>query len=318
MKAIQYTEFGPASVLRLVDLDIPKPAEGELLIKVTAAGVNPVDTKIRKGLLTSRVPAIFPVIPGWDFSGEVVECGFGARRFQVGDKVMGYARRPVIQHGTYAEYITLPECYVTTAPGNILLKHAAAIPLAALTAYQSMYTFGRLQKGESVVILGASGGVGSFAVQMAAATGATVIAVASEKNHEYLKQLGAQFTLDYHSASLTNNLKKIIGNGADLAFDCVGDDTFVQAFGMVSDNGRVVSILINQPDKYLRPNAQTEYHYCFVEPHSANLEHIASMVTDGSIKINIDSEYPLSEAIAAHEKVERLHTRGKIILEAQY
>lgn len=314
MKAIQFNSFGSSSVLDLVDIDTPKPQEGEVLIKVTAAGVNPVDVKIRKGLLVNRVPTIFPAIPGWDFSGKVVEQGHGAKRFDVGDKVYGYIRRPEIQHGTYAEYIAVPECYLSAAPKSIELKNAAAVPLAALTAYQSLFKVGHLSSQETIVIYGASGGVGSFAIQMAAYKGATTIAIASKKNHSYLKSLGASYTLDYSNGSPVNQIISLFKDGVDFVFDCVGGDAFIDAFKIVKTPGRVVSLLVNQPDANLRPNSNTEYHYWFVEPNTKDLDQISLLIDKKALTVHIEEEFKLNDASIAHDKIDNNHTKGKIII----
>lgn len=314
MKAIQYTSFGASDVLKLVELPIPTPQEGEVLVKIAAASINPVDVKIRKGLLTSRVPAQFPVTPGWDLSGTIVERGHGSRRFEIGDRVMGYIRRPTIQHGTYAEYITVPECYLAKAPTSIPLTHAAAVPLASLTSYQALNTIGHLKEGESVVIYGASGGVGSFAVRLAAIKKATIVAIASEKNHQYLKDLGAHYTIDYTKDNVEKELRSYLPEGVDLAYDCVGTNAFSTCFDLVKPTGRVVSLLVNQPEKQQLPNPSIEYHYWFVEPNSKDLSTIKSYIDDGLIPVTIDSEFPLHEAAKAQDKAEAGHTRGKIIV----
>ncbi len=314
MRAIQYTEFGSSSVLRLVERDIPKPREGEVLIKVTAAGVNPVDVKIRNGLLVNRVPCVFPIVPGWDFSGKIVEHGFGARRFDIGEKVIGYCRRPTIQHGTYAEYITVPEVYISKAPKNIPLKDAAALPLAGLTAHQAIFTHGGLKKNEAIVIWGASGGVGSFAVQLAAQKDAKVIAIASKRNHEYLKKLGAKHTIDYITQNVAEEVRKLFPEGVDLAFDTVGGDVFKQCFDIVKSTGRVVSILENLPQPSLLPKPEIDYRYCFVEPNSSTLNNLRKMVEEGELTVYVEAEYPLEKAALAHEKISEGHTKGKIII----
>jgi NADPH:quinone reductase and related Zn-dependent oxidoreductases len=314
MRAIQYDDFGPSSVLKLVELKTPKPGEGEVLVKVKAAGVNPVDVKIREGLLVSRVPCIFPIIPGWDFSGEIVDHGFAAHRFDIGEKVIGYCRRPTIQHGTYADYITLPEAYITKAPKNIPLRNAAALPLAGLTAYQSLFTHGRLKKNETVVIWGASGGVGSFAVQLAAKKEAKVIAIASKKNTEYTKKLGASYAIDYTSQNVEEEIRKLSPEGVDLVFDTIGGETFKRCFNIVKRSGRIVSILENIKEASQLPKPEIEYHYCFVEPNSSNLNVLREMVDNGDLKIHVEMEYPLEEAAKAQEMVEKGHTKGKIII----
>ena len=157
MKAVLFHEFGEIDQLQLVELPKPTLGEAEVLVQVKAAGVNPVDWKILQGRLKERVPHQFPVIPGWEMAGVVVECGHGARRFQPGDEVFSYCRRPVVQFGSYTEFMTLPESYVTHKPNNLSFTEAASVPLAALTAYQSIFSAANLQADETLLVLGASG-----------------------------------------------------------------------------------------------------------------------------------------------------------------
>jgi len=314
MRAIQYTEFGPSTVLKQVEIPIPKPAEGEVLVKIAAAGVNPVDVKIREGLLVKRVPCVFPIVPGWDFAGIIVDHGFGAHRFEIGEKVFGYCRRPTIQNGTYAEYIALPEAYITKAPQSIPLKKAAALPLAGLTAYQSLFVHGGIKNNEVIVIWGASGGVGSFAVQLAASKGATVIAISSKKNLEYTKKLGAKYAIDYETHGVEALLRELSPKGIDVVFDTLGGDIFKRSFDIVKTTGRVVSIIENIPEPSLLPKPEIEYRYCFVEPNSSQLGLLQKMVDDGDLKIHIEDEYLLEDAAKAQNRIAEGHTRGKIII----
>jgi NADPH:quinone reductase-like Zn-dependent oxidoreductase len=260
------------------------------------------------------MPCVFPIIPGWDFSGEIVDHGFGARRFDIGEKVIGYCRRPTIQHGTYTDYIVLPEAYIAKAPRNIPLKNAAALPLAGLTAFQSLFAHGRLKRNEVIVIWGASGGVGSFAIQLAAKKGAKVIAIASKRNVEYTKRLGATFAIDYTTQNVEEEVRKLSPEGADLIFDTIGGETFKRCFDIVKRTGRVISILENIKEAAMLPKPEVEYHYCFVEPNSSHLNSLREMVENGELKIFIEAEYPLEEAAKAQERIEKGHTRGKIII----
>jgi NADPH:quinone reductase-like Zn-dependent oxidoreductase len=318
MKAVIINEFGDVNQLQLVDLPKPSVGEGEVLIRIKAAGVNPVDWKIRKGLLATRgLPHQFPLILGWDGAGIIEETGFSARRFKVGDAVYAYCRRPVIQKGTYAEYIALPESYVADKPKNISFEEAAAVPLAALTAYQSVYATANIQKGENILILGASGGVGSFAVQFAKLVGAKVFALASEKNHAYLKDLGADETIDYKIGDFCTALKKIAPEGMDVVFDCFGGESLQHAHHCLKNGGKLVSICSPTGNADLLAQKNAQFYYVFVEPNVPQLQHIQSLIESTQLKIHVSEIYPLEEVATVHTKSEFLHTTGKIVLKIE-
>ena len=313
MKAIVISEFGNRSRLRFAEVPKPQPGEGEVLVRIKAAGVNPVDWKIREGLLDGFLPHQFPLIPGWDMAGVVEAVGHSARRFAKGDEVYGYCRRPVVQHGTYAEFIAVPESYLTLRPRNLSFEEAAAIPLAALTAYQSLFDAAGLKRGQSVLVVGASGGVGSFAVQLAAAAGACVFAVASRANHAYLRRLGAAKAFDYQQTGFGAAFRKAMPDGADVVFDCVGDDTFKMAQECVRKGGQLVSILEEMSEEDARQKG-IGVHYVFVEPNVRELDHIRKLVEAGKVKVFLAGVHPLAQAAKAHEQMETGHTRGKIVL----
>ncbi len=241
MKACIIESFGGRDQLKIADLPAPEPGEGEVLIRIHAAGVNPVDWKIREGWLKELFPHHFPVILGWDMAGIVEKTGYSARRFKPGDEVYAYARRPEIQKGTYAEFIALPESYIARKPSGLSMTEAGSIPLASLTAYQALVEAGHLQKGQSVFILGASGGVGSSAVQLAADAGARVIGLTSERNHEYVRSLGAEAVIEYQRGDFIQSLGELLPYGADLVFDCQGGDTLTRGQLCARPGGRLVS-----------------------------------------------------------------------------
>jgi NADPH:quinone reductase-like Zn-dependent oxidoreductase len=310
MKAANYEEFGGSDKVKIGTLKIPELKEGELQIRIKAAGVNPVDAVISKGHYKEMMPHGFPVIPGWDFCGVVEERGHAARRFQVGDEVYAYARRPEVKWGTFAEYIVIPDSYVAEKPKNMSSEEAAGIPLAGLTAYQSLYGAGKLQENQSVLILGASGGVGSFAIQLAKAKGAKIIGVASEKNHAYMKELGADHTIDYSSANVGEATKKIFPDGVDLIFDCTSGETLQQSLQALKSSGKLVSIL--SQGEGLKPDI--DFQFVFVEPNSRQLDHLAELADAGKLKVRVDKTYSLSETAEALKQIESLHTTGKIIV----
>ncbi|ALG69408.2 NADP-dependent oxidoreductase [Beggiatoa leptomitoformis] len=312
MHAVIIQNFGGREQLKYVEL--PKPAinEGEVLIQIKAAGVNPVDWKIREGWLREFIPHHFPLILGWEMAGVVAELGYSARRFKVGDEVYAYCRRPCVKQGTYAEYISLPESYLSYRPKNLTFEESAGVPLAALTAYQAIYSTAHLQEGQRLLVIGASGGVGSFAVQYGKLIGAQVIGVASGRHRHYLKQLGIEQVLDYtETPNFATRLHECLPDGVDVVFDCVGGGALYAGQTCVKKGGVLVSIVEQLPEEQKYP---FDFHYVFVEPNVMQLEHICQLFEQEQLQIHIDAVYPLADVAKAHEVSELLHTRGKIVL----
>lgn len=310
MRVAKYNEFNGPKGVEVGKLDVPELKEGEILVRIKAAGVNPVDAVITKGYYKDMMPHSFPVIPGWDFAGVIEERGHAARRFEVGDEVFAYARRPEVKWGTFAEYIVIPDSYVAKRPANISMEAASAIPLAGLTAYQSLYQYGKLSEGQKLLILGASGGVGSFAIQLAKAKGAEVIGVASSKNHDYMKSLGADHTIDYNDGDVGEAVKEIYSEGVDLIFDCTSGETLQQSLKCLKDSGKLVSILNQGED--LDP--KIDHQFVFVEPNALQLDHLRQLVEDEKIKVQVNSVFSLEEVVEALEQIETSHTTGKIVI----
>ena len=313
MRACIIEQFGGRDQMKAASLPEPEPGEGEVLIRIHAAGINPVDWKIREGMLKEMFPHRFPLILGWEMAGVVEATGHSARRFKAGDEVYAYARRPEIHKGTYAEYIVLPESYLARKPAGLSMTEAGSIPLTALTAFQALFEAGRLRKGQSVFILGASGGVGSSAVQLAAGAGARVIGLASEANHDYVKSLGAEAMIDYQRGDFIQSLGELLPQGADLVFDCRGGDTLVRGQLCVRPGGRLVSITEHVDEESLKQR-DVRFGYVFVEPNAPQLDHIRELVEKGRFKPNVSHTFSLVEAVNAHEQMETGHTRGKIVL----
>lgn len=289
---------------------LPQLNEGDVLVRIEAAGVNPVDAAISRGYLKEKIPHELPVIPGWDLAGTVAERGFGARRFETGDEVYAYARRPLVRWGTFAEYTVLPESYLSLRPKNISVEEAGAIPLAGLTAYQSLYYAGNLQENQKVLILGASGGVGSMAIQLAKAKNAYVIGVASEKNHDYMNGLGADETIDYTDNDVGEAVKAVQPDGVDLIFDCADGETLDQSITTLKSEGKLVSIL-NTGEEL---DQSINFEYVFVEPNSHQLDHLRELTESGKLAVKISESYPLEETDLALNQIETLHTTGKIVI----
>jgi NADPH:quinone reductase-like Zn-dependent oxidoreductase len=311
MKAIRVHKFGGPEVLQLDDIPEPSAGAGQVVVQVKAAGVNPVDAKIRGGYMAQALPFHFPVILGWDAAGVVEEVGPAVTWFKPGDQVYGYIRRHHLEFGTYAELATAPEGFFAHMPSELSFVEAAALPLAALTAHQSFEALG-LRGGESLFIGGGAGGVGHVAVQLATARGARVVATASERNHDFLRELGAE-PLDYAADDLPARVRELLGDsGTDAAFDLFGGDAREQAFASLRPGGRLVSIARPPPEPR---DGHHEVHYIFVRPSGYDLgEHITPLVQEGRLRPHVEETFPLERAAEAHARIEAGHVRGKLVL----
>ena len=315
MKAAVVDQFGSAEEIRIREMPKPSPGEGEVLVRISAAGINPVDWKIRSGILAGRgIPHELPVILGWDMAGTVEGLGFGARRFSPGDEVYGFCRRPVISRGCYAEYISIPENYITRRPATVDLDTASAMPLASLTAWQSVYSAAEIKEGETALIIGATGGVGSYAVQFCSMAGVKTVAVASGRNRKYAEDLGAYAFIDYTQEDLADAVNRICPGGADFVFDCRGGDALQKAYACTKKSGRLVSI-VQPPDRACLDERGAEALYVFVEPNVRQLDHISLLADSGQLKTTISRVFTLEETPEAHEILEAGHTLGKMIIQ---
>lgn len=306
MKAVRIHEYGGPEVLRYEDAPRPEAGPGEVLIRVHAASVNPVDWKVRAGYAKDRLKYKMPFIPGWDVSGVVEAVGSGVSRLKVGDEV--YSRPDISRDGTYAEYVVVKESEVALKPKSIDHVHAAAIPLAALTAWQALFDGAKLSAGQTVLIHGAAGGVGTFAVQFAKMKGARVIATASKKNHEFLRSLGADELIDYNTTKFEDVVRDV-----DVVLDTITGETADRSYQVIKKGGIYVSILAPpSPEKAAAHGVRT--HHTFVQANAEQLNEIAKLVDSGKLKLTIEKVFPLAEARAAQELNAQGHTRGKIVL----
>jgi NADPH:quinone reductase-like Zn-dependent oxidoreductase len=311
MRAIAVREWGGRETLELIEHDVPPVAPDGVLVRVKVAGVNPVDAKIRGGYMKDALPFHFPVILGWDLSGVVEKVGPAVTWFKPGDQVYGYIRRHHLQYGTYAEYATAPEGFFAHMPPELSFEEAAAMPLSSLTAHQALESIG-LRGGETVFIGGGAGGVGHLAIQLAVARGARVVAAASERNHDFLRELGAE-PVDYADSDLPARVRALLDDsGSDAAFDLFGSDAREQAFSVLRPGGRLVSIARPPPEPR---DGHHEVHYIYVRPSGYDLgEHITPLIAEGSLRPTIEATYPLEQASEAHERLEAGHVRGKLVL----
>jgi NADPH:quinone reductase-like Zn-dependent oxidoreductase len=306
MKAVRIHGYGGTEVLKYEEAPRPEPPAGEVLVKVYAAGVNPVDWKIREGYMRSFRDYPLPFILGWDFSGVIEQTGPGVNGWKAGDEV--YARPDLGRNGAYAEYIAVRASEIQRKPKALDHIHSAAIPLAALTAWQALFDTGQLQAGQKVLIHAAAGGVGTFAVQLAKWKGAYVIGTASARNHEFLRELGADETIDYNTTRFEDVVKD-----ADLVLDAMAGETRERSWQVLKKGGILVSIL-GQPSQEAAKEHGVRAAGIFVQANPAELQELANLTDAGKLRPIIEAVLPLAEAAQAHEKNATLHTKGKIVL----
>ncbi|CAM5610733.1 oxidoreductase [Streptomyces avidinii] len=304
MKAIAYSAYGTSDVLGLVDVPEPKVGPGEVLVRVKAAGVNPVDWKLAAGYLDSLFEVRYPVIPGWDVAGVVEAVGPDTFDYAVGDEVYGYVRKEWVELGTYAELVAAPVRTLARKPRALTFEQAAGIPLAGLTAHQSLLRVGA-EAGETVLIHSAAGGTGSLGVQIAVAMGLRVIGTAGEHNHEYLRSLGAEPVL--YGEGLADRVRALAPEGVDAALDFYGDDVVATLQSLVKERHRVASIA-----DYTA--AEQGAHQLWVRPDTEGLSFLARLADEGALTVNVEHALPLAEAAKAWELSEAGRTRGKIVL----
>ncbi|MFE3626283.1 NADP-dependent oxidoreductase [Streptomyces goshikiensis] len=304
MKAIAYSAYGTSDSLQLVDVAPPKVGPGEVLVRVKAAGVNPVDWKIAAGYIDPIMEVRFPVIPGWDVSGVVEAIGPDTFDYAVGDEVFGYLRKDWVEAGTYAELVSAPVRTLARKPRELTFEEAAGIPLAGLTAYQALTRVG-LTAGESVLIHSAAGGTGSLGVQIAVALGLRVIGTAGAHNHDYLRSLGAEPVL--YGEGFADRVRALAPEGVDAALDFYGDDVIPTLQSLVKERHRVASIADGNA-------AAQGAHQLWVRPDTADLTFLGELADAGKITVNVEHALPLAEAAKAWELSASGRTRGKIVL----
>lgn len=316
MKAMAIDHFGGAEALHLTQLPIPEPKADEVQIQIAYTAVNPVDWKIREGLLKSRMPFEFPLVPGWDAAGTLSKVGKNVTVFKEGDEVYAYCRKDKIKDGTYAEFICCSADAVSLKPKNINFAEAASIPLAGLTAWQALFDVAKLQPNQTCLIHAGSGGVGSLAIQFAKNKGAKVITTASTINIDYVKKLGADIVIDYKKENFVDRLKKEFPQGIDVVFDLLGGQVWKDSCLVLKPDGCLVSLIVPTPDEQAKAH-KIRFEYMFVKPSGKELSEIAALIEKGKVKVPAIEEMQLTDAASAMEKNQSGHTRGKIVLKVQ-
>ena len=305
MKAVRIHAFGGREVLELNDIAIPEAKQGEVLIKIHAASVNPVDWKIRQGYLQPLLNHALPLTMGWDVSGEVVAVGGGVIHLKVGDEV--YSRPNIANNGSYAEYMTASAEEVALKPKSLTWQEAAGVPLAGLTAWQGLYELADIEAGEQVLIHGGSGAVGQFAIQLAKLRGATVYTTTSARNTDLVLSLGADHAIDYQQVDFSE-LRDM-----DVVLDTIGGEVQDKSWKTIKPGGRLLSI-VQTPDEAVATSHGVTASFYFIEPDRSQLEEMARLADAGKLVVNIDSEFSLDQVADAHKRSESGRAQGKIII----
>ncbi|MFR9802513.1 NADP-dependent oxidoreductase [Pseudonocardia sp. RS010] len=320
MRAIVCEQPGGPEALSLRDIPTPEPGPGEVRVRVEAAGVNPIDWKTRSGLGPARSFGGRPFVVGWDVAGVVDALGpdvpaedaepEGARGFVVGDPVLGMARFPS-PDGAYAEYVTAPVGHFRARPSDLPVVEAAALPLAGMTAWQSLVDVGHLEAGQRVLIHAAAGGVGHLAVQIAKARGAHVIGTASAAKHDLLRSLGCDQVVDYR----TERFEEVV-EPVDLVYDLVGGETAVRSFDLVRPGGMLICLPTIAVEAAVRAAEQrgVKASGAYVRAGGSGLTELLRLHADGRLRVLVAGTFPLERAADAHRLSEQGHTTGKIVL----
>jgi NADPH:quinone reductase-like Zn-dependent oxidoreductase len=306
MKAVRIHTYGGPDVLQFEDAPQPRPKRGEVLVQVHAAAINPVDWKIRGGDYKERLQYKMPLILGWDVSGVVEAVGPGVKRLKMGEPV--YSRPDIARDGAYAEYIVIKESLVARKPASMDHVHAAAVPLAGLTAWQSLFDAAQVSADQRVLIHAAAGGVGHYAVQLAKWKHAYVIGTASSANHAFVKDLGADEVIDYQAQPFEEQVRDV-----DVVFDTLGGEVQDRSWKVLKPGGILVSI-VSPPSAEQAASFHVREAFVFMQPRVEQLDQLTQLVESGKLNPAVETVLPLAEARQAHEMSEAGHVRGKIVL----
>jgi NADPH:quinone reductase-like Zn-dependent oxidoreductase len=307
MRGVMYHRYGGPEVLEYGELPEPRVGPDSVLVRVAAAGVNPVDWKARAGMLDGMLDTVFPVVPGWDVAGTVVRLGADTPEYRVGDEVMGYVRKDVLSGGSCAEFIAAPVRTLAPRPATLPPEQAAGLPLAGLTAYQALVKALRVGPGDTVLIHAAAGGVGTMAVQIARHLGARVIGTASLRNHELLRSLGAEPVT--YGEGLVERVRELAPRGVDVVLDLVGGEALRLTRWVMADeeSGRFVSIV---------DPAATELggRLLWVRPDADDLRALGRLTEEGALRVEVSATFPLERTADAQALSAGGHTPGKIVI----
>jgi NADPH:quinone reductase-like Zn-dependent oxidoreductase len=306
MKAVRIHQYGGREVLSLDEIPVPDIAPDEVLVRVVAASINPVDWKVRAGYLAQMIPHQLPLTLGWDVSGVVVASGSEVTQWQAGDAV--YSRPDLARNGTYAEFVAIRANECARKPRTISHVEAASLPLAGITAWEAMMDTAQVRAGQRVLVHAGSGGVGSLAIQLVKAAGATVIATASGRNRALVESLGVDQFVDYTTTKAAHAVEPV-----DAVFDTIGAEVQEASWSLLKPGGIQVSI-ISPPDEAKAAAIGVRAGFVFIGPNAPVLDKLAAMVDGGSLRPIVGAEFALEDIAAAHALSESGRAVGKIVL----
>lgn len=306
MKAVCMHSFGGPDVLKLEELEIPQPADDEVLVRVRAASVNPVDYKIRSGSYSGGKPLRDPTVLGRDVAGTVERCGRAVQNLKAGDEIFAMLDGGP---GGYAQYVTIKADLCAPSPQHLDPVAAAAVPLAGLTAWQGLFDEGHLQAGQRVLIHGGAGGVGHLAIQFAKARGATVFTTVASEDVDFVRSLGADTAIDYQRERFEDRVRDV-----DLVFDLIAGETQDRSWTVLKDGGTLISTLSKPSEEKAREHHARATNYR-AHPDGGELTEISRLIDSGKVKPHVTATYPLERAAEAQERIERQHVQGKVVLQ---
>ncbi|OMF07530.1 NADPH:quinone reductase [Paenibacillus amylolyticus] len=309
MKAVVINQYGSKEELVEQEVNKPRAEANQVVVKLEATSINPIDWKLREGYLKEMYDWEFPIILGWDVAGVITEIGSNVTKWKVGDRV--FSRPDTTRFGSYAEYTAVDEHLLAKLPDSISYEEAAAVPLAGLTAWQVLFTHGDLKEGETVLIHAGAGGVGMYAIQLAKNAGAHVITTASEKNHELLYSLGADQVIDYKKENFEEILKDI-----DLVFDTMGGEVAENSYKVLKPNtGRLITI-VGEPNHDTAKSHNVSAKGIWLQPDGDQLQRMADLMEEKKIKSIVGATFPFSRQgiYDAHALSETHHAVGKIVI----
>jgi NADPH:quinone reductase-like Zn-dependent oxidoreductase len=303
MKGVSYSRFGGSEVLEYGDLPEPKLSQNAVIVRMKAAAINPADIALQAGLGESLMETWFPVVPGWDLAGVVERVGAGVDEFRPGDEVIAYAHQEILHSGTYAELVGVPVDRLWRKPKNATWGEAAALPLAGLTAYRAVVHTVAVYDEDTVLVLGASGSVGSLATQMAVASGATVIGSVSAPHHSYVKSIGAEPVM--YGDDIAELVRRRAPGGVTCIVDCAGHGALAKAMAAAAPDARICSIADGGPGVTT----------VFARPDPGALVWLVDLVETGALRVSVAASFTLANAASAQEALKaKSHGRGKIVL----
>ncbi len=318
MKAVYYEQFGAPEVLRVGERPTPEPGPEEVLVQVAAAGVNPIDRRLRNGELQSFFTREWPIVPGWDVAGRIVAVGSQVSGWKKGEDIVGLAFTWNLHHGTYAEFVPVKAASIARKPKELPFDTAAALPLVSLTAWESLAEYANLQRGHTVLIQAGAGGLGSVAISIARHLGATVYTTARQENFDYVRSRGADHVIDYTHCDYVNVMKEHEPQGVDAVLESLTGEGIVEAAIALVKSGGTVAYMNNEPPELAEiatRNIRTKFlHH---RPDGESLARLMRLYESGAIALPPVEVMPLHMAAQAHRKSESGRTRGKVVLHVQ-